>query len=247
MSRGPARRRPLATVVRSRWPQLDEAAALTAIDRGDVVVDGSIVTNPRSLVTDGASIRLAASPPLHGTRKLDWALSRFPGARVAGRIAVDVGACSGGFTSALLAAGATRVYAVDAGFGQLRGALAQDPRVINLERTNVAALSTVAALSAVRVGAVTVDVSYLSLSAAVTQLSGCLLFDAEADLLGLVKPMFELRLPTIPLATDRPTLLRAVDVAVAGVGAAGWTVLDHDECPVRGSRGAVEFFLHARR
>jgi 23S rRNA (cytidine1920-2'-O)/16S rRNA (cytidine1409-2'-O)-methyltransferase len=241
----PARRRPLAAVVQARWPQLDEEAALQAIGDGDVVVDGSIVTNPRSFVADNASIRLAASAPLQGTRKLEWALTRFPGARIAGRVAVDVGACTGGFTSALLAAGAARVFAVDAGFGQLRGGLAQDRRVVNLERTNVAALSPLAVPDPV--GVVTVDVSYLSLSAAVAQLSGSLPFEAEADLLGLVKPMFELQLATIPPADDRSTLLRAVEVAVAGVAAAGWTVLDSDECPVRGSRGAVEFFVHARR
>jgi 23S rRNA (cytidine1920-2'-O)/16S rRNA (cytidine1409-2'-O)-methyltransferase len=241
----PARRRPLAALVRDRWPQLDESAVLQAIGGGDVVVDGAVVTNPRSLVAAGASVRLAASAPLQGQRKLAWALSRFPDAVVGGRVVLDLGACTGGFTSALLAAGAARVYAVDAGFGQLRGALAQDPRVVNLERTNVGALSVLVVPDAV--GAVTVDVSYLSLSAAVTQLSESLRFEDGADLLGLVKPMFELRLATIPSADDRATLSRAVEIAVAGVGAAGWTVLDSDECPVRGARGAVEFFVHARR
>jgi 23S rRNA (cytidine1920-2'-O)/16S rRNA (cytidine1409-2'-O)-methyltransferase len=239
----PARRRPLAAVVQARWPQLDEAAALLAIGAGDVVVDGSIVSNPRSLVADGASIRLAGSAPLQGERKLGWALSRFADVRVDGRVAVDVGACTGGFTSALLAAGAARVYAVDAGFGQLRGSLAQDPRVVNLERTNVGALSSAAVPGPV--GVVTVDVSYLSLSAAVAQLSDALTFEAGAELLGLVKPMFELRLATIPSAPA--TLALAVGLALAGVTESGWTVVAHDQCPVRGSRGAIEFFLHARR
>jgi predicted rRNA methylase YqxC with S4 and FtsJ domains len=64
-------------------------------------------------------------------------------------------------------------------------------------------------------------------------------------MLGLVKPMFELRLPTIPSA--RAVLDEALRVAVAGVDAAGWGVVGADECPVRGMRGAVEFFIHARR
>jgi 23S rRNA (cytidine1920-2'-O)/16S rRNA (cytidine1409-2'-O)-methyltransferase len=234
-----ARRRDLASVVAARWPSVD---ATTAIVGGQVIVDGAIVTNPRSLVGVSASIRLVPAAPLQGARKLSWALSRFT-PPVTGRVALDVGACTGGFTSALLDAGAARVYAVDAGFGQLRGSLAGDDRVVNLERTNVGALSS--ALVPESVGAVTVDVSYLSLSEAVAQLSASVALAADAWLLGLVKPMFELRLATIP--ADAPTLARALETAIAGVRAAAWDVLDHDECPVRGNRGAVEFFVHARR
>ncbi|MFI5042185.1 MAG: SAM-dependent methyltransferase, partial [Acidimicrobiales bacterium] len=151
-------------------------------------------------------------------------------------------ACTGGFTTAWLETGARRVYAVDVGHGQLLGSLRADPRVVNLERTNVADVST--ALIPDTVEVVSVDVSYLALAAAVAQLAP-LDVAAGADLLGLVKPMFELRLATIP--TDPRRLEQARDEAVAGVAAAGWEVLGTDECPVRGGRGAVEFFIHARR
>jgi len=205
------------------------------IEAGRVLVDGVCVTNPRARVLSSAAVRVLPGIDLAGRRKLGWALDRF-GVVAAGAIVLDVGACTGGFTTAWLDAGAARVYAVDVGHGQLLGSLRQDPRVVNMERTNVAAASLDELVSRV-----SVDVSYLSLGSAVAQLPpvapGC-------ELLGLVKPMFELRLATIP--SDRPTLEQAHGAAAASVDAAGWTVLGSDECPVRGGHGAIEFFVHAR-
>jgi 23S rRNA (cytidine1920-2'-O)/16S rRNA (cytidine1409-2'-O)-methyltransferase len=241
MTRRRRRHQLLSAVVQQRWPQLDSGAATQAITAGDVLVEGRPVTNPRSLVEADASVRLAPTTALQGERKLSWAIERFS-PNIAGRVALDVGACTGGFTTALLGAGAAKVYAVDAGFGQLRGALAQDERVVNLERTNVGQLDQT--IVADPIGVVTVDVSYLALAAAVAQLTAAVDLDAGAELLGLVKPMFELRLAAIP--ADRPTLETALAQARAGVEAAGWTALGADECPVRGKGGAVEFFVHAR-
>ena len=89
-----------------------------AIGRGAVVVDGRVVSNPASLVREGAAIALRIDKPLRGEAKLGSALRAFRLA-VEGRIALDVGAAAGGFTRVLLEAGARRVYAVDAGYGQL--------------------------------------------------------------------------------------------------------------------------------
>jgi 23S rRNA (cytidine1920-2'-O)/16S rRNA (cytidine1409-2'-O)-methyltransferase len=244
MTRGRQRHLLLATLLQQRWPQLDADAAAQAITGGDVVVDGRPVLNPRSLVAADASVRLAPTVALQGERKLAWALSRFL-PNVAARTALDVGACTGGFTTALLDAGAAKVYAVDAGFGQLRGTLRQDPRVVNLERTNLSEIDR--ALIPEEVGVLTVDVSYLSLTSAANQVSAAVEFAPEAELLGLVKPMFELRLATIPASDDRESFDRALAVACEGVAQAGWTIVDTDECPVRGNHGAVEFFIHARR
>ena len=179
-------------------------------------------------------------PPkkLAGEAKLEHALSTFDVA-IAGRVAVDVGAAAGGFTRALLRHGARRVYAVDAGHGQLLGSLRQDPRCVNLEATNLAALDPT--LVPDEVGVVTIDVSYVSLAAAVPQLGG-LRLGAGADLVALVKPMYELGLAALP---DRSELASAVKLATAGIEAAGWSVVDWIESPVRGGRGAVEAFVHA--
>jgi 23S rRNA (cytidine1920-2'-O)/16S rRNA (cytidine1409-2'-O)-methyltransferase len=178
---------------------------------------------------------------LRGEPKLRAALSGF-GVLVEGRVCLDLGAAAGGFTRVLLDAGATRVYAVDAGFGQLLGSLRQDPRVVNLEATNVGALDARVIPEPIEI--VTVDVSYLALAAAVAQLDRIAIAPG-AELIGLVKPMFELRLATAPVD---PVLVEAATVrAAAGIAAAGWQVVGTMPSPVVGGRGAVEALLHARR
>jgi 23S rRNA (cytidine1920-2'-O)/16S rRNA (cytidine1409-2'-O)-methyltransferase len=179
--------------------------------------------------------------PLRGEAKLRAALAVF-GVDVRGRTCLDVGAAAGGFTRVLLESGAARVYAVDAGFGQLLGSLRQDPRVLNLEATNVSKLDM--RLVPDPIDVVTIDVSYLALAAAAAQLGGIVLA-ADADLVGLVKPMFELRLPTAP--TDQKTVEAAIERAATGIEEAGWRVVGSMPSPVLGGRGAVEALLHARR
>lgn len=179
--------------------------------------------------------------PLRGEAKLRAALSGFD-VRVSGRVCLDLGAAAGGFTRVLLEAGAARVYAVDAGFGQLLGSLRQDPRVVSLEATNVAALDIRLVPDAIEV--VTIDVSYLALAAAVAQLDR-IAVAANADLIGLVKPMFELRLATAP--SDPVLVDAATDRAAVGIVAAGWEIMGTMASPVLGGRGAVEALVHARR
>jgi 23S rRNA (cytidine1920-2'-O)/16S rRNA (cytidine1409-2'-O)-methyltransferase len=183
--------------------------------------------------------RLAAhEQPLRGEAKLEAALAAFR-VRVEGRTALDAGAAAGGFTRVLLRRGARRVYAVDAGYGQLLGSLRQDPRVVNLERTNLGALDRRLVPEAVEL--VTLDLSYLALAEAVPQL-GRLELASGADLVALVKPQFELHLSRPP-ADPRP----ALDAAARGIECAGWRVADVIDSPVQGTKGAVEFLLWARR
>jgi 23S rRNA (cytidine1920-2'-O)/16S rRNA (cytidine1409-2'-O)-methyltransferase len=184
---------------------------------------------------------VASHAPLRGEAKLRAALAGFD-VLVAGRVCLDLGAAAGGFTRVLLEAGAARVYAVDAGFGQLLGSLRQDPRVINLEATNVAALDGRVVADAIEV--VTIDVSYLALAAAVAQLDR-ITIAPDADLIGLVKPMFELRLATAP--SDPIVVAAATERAAAGIVEAGWEVMGTMPSPVLGGRGAVEALVHARR
>ena len=211
-----------------------------AIARRAVVVDGRVVDNPASLVREGAAISLRIDEPLRGETKLRAALAAF---RVNARecVALDVGAAAGGFTRALLDGGARRVYAVDAGHGQLLGSLRQDERVVNLEATNLAALDRT--LVPDTIDFVTLDLSYLSLAAAVPQLEAISLA-RRAEAVALVKPQFELGLARPP--TTAAQLERAVALASRGFAGAGWTVVGRVRSPVRGARGAVEFFVHAQ-
>jgi len=236
-ARRPRRSTTLLHELSRRRPELD--SPLDAIVRGLVLVDGSVVTNPASRVGPDASIALSRRTPLKGESKLEPALAGFH-VPVEGRVALDVGAAAGGFTAVLLRHGARRVYAVDAGFGQLVGSLRQDPRVVNLERTNLADLDR--GLVPDPIDLLTLDLSFLSLTDAVPQLQR-LQLHASADMVALVKPMFELRLPEPP---GDLRLQRALDVAVAGIEDAGWRVIASMRSPVLGSRGAQEFLVHAR-
>jgi 23S rRNA (cytidine1920-2'-O)/16S rRNA (cytidine1409-2'-O)-methyltransferase len=212
-----------------------------AIARGEVVVDGRVVSNADSLVREGSAITLRTDEPLRGETKLRAALAAFD-VPVRDRVALDVGAAAGGFTRVLLDVGARRVYAVDAGHGQLVGSLRQDRRVINLERTNLGHLNTELVPDTIEL--VTLDLSYLALSDAVAQLGRVRLAD-DAHALALVKPQFELGLPASP--RERRQLLGALDKARDGFLARGWDVRGWTESPVRGRRGSREFLLHATR
>jgi 23S rRNA (cytidine1920-2'-O)/16S rRNA (cytidine1409-2'-O)-methyltransferase len=220
-------------------PDLDDAYA--AVMEGRVLVDGTMISNPRARVRVDASIIVHSDNVLRGEIKLRAAFDAFPVDAI-GRVALDAGASTGGFTRTLVNAGATRVYAVDAGHGQLLGSLRQDPRVVNLENTNLGDLTRQLVPQAVEI--ITLDLSYLAIGAAVPQLE-VLDIAPDADLIALVKPMFELGLEAPP--TDRSRLQGAVARAVQRVEEGPWEVLGRIASPVRGARGAIEFFIHARR
>ena len=234
-----ARFRGLVEHVQALRPDIDDA--MTAITDRRVLIDGRVVDNPNARVRADSAVVVRADGTLRGEPKLRGALDAFD-VDVVGRVALDVGASAGGFTRVLLNAGASRVYAVDAGHGQLLGSLRQDPRVINLESTNLGELS--AALVPEPIEVFTLDLSYLAITRAVPQLESVDIAD-DADLVALVKPMFELGLEAPP--TDRARLQGAVTRAAEGIEQGRWEVVGRTASPVRGSNGAVEFFVHARR
>jgi 23S rRNA (cytidine1920-2'-O)/16S rRNA (cytidine1409-2'-O)-methyltransferase len=229
----------LVEALATRFPDLDDPAR--AVATGRVRVDGKPALNPGGLVAATAVITVDPVLQLRGSTKLAAALDVFD-VTVAGRVALDAGAAAGGFTAVLLDRGAARVYAVDAGHGQLRGSLRQDARVVNLERTNLGELTP--GLVPDPVDVVTLDLSYLSIAAAVPALDSIRLADG-ADLVALVKPMFELALDRPP--NDAERLEAALAAARRGIAQAGWQVGGDMESPTRGARGAVEYFVRARR
>ena len=229
----------LPTLLQRRFPDLLDPCE--AITNGRVLVDGAPITNPASRVRSDASLRVLSSELLRGTRKLRAALESFD-LTVCGAVALDLGAAAGGFTQALLDAGAARVYAVDVGSGQLRGRLRADARVVNLERTNLSVLTR--RLVADLVDVVVMDLSYLAVADALPQLDPGLLA-ASAQLVALVKPTHELRAPT--LAADPDSVARAVSRVQWAMTQHGWSVMSQLPSPVAGSKGAVEVFVHAAR
>jgi 23S rRNA (cytidine1920-2'-O)/16S rRNA (cytidine1409-2'-O)-methyltransferase len=229
----------LSSLLRQRFPDIDDPAEL--ISQGEVLVDGAPLFNPRAFVRGDAAIKLVRSRPLRGTAKLAHAIQVF-GLDLNGLVAVDIGAAAGGFTRALLDSGVTRVYAVDAGVGQLRGALRSDPRVVNLERTNLGDLTDEQVPEVVDI--VTMDLSYLAVSAAVPQLDR-LRLNAGTALVALIKPTFELHAGQ--LAAQPQQIVDAANEAEGALRRCGWELAGRTASPVLGSRGAVEVLLHAKR
>ena len=237
----PSRRRApfvaLSTLLERRFPGIDDPAQL--IKEGAVLVNGLPADNPRTRVRGDAAIQIRRPRPLRGTIKLSHALTAF-GVRATGLVALDLGAAAGGFTQALLEAGAALVYAVDAGSGQLRGWLRADPRVINLERTNLARLDR--RLIGEPVDLLTMDLSYLAVADAVGQVDRRILAPA-ALLIALVKPTFELH--SGQLADQPGQVAAATEAASRALADHGWRVLAQEPSPVLGAKGAVEAFVYA--
>jgi len=229
----------LTYLVRKHFPDMGEPETLVA--SGRVLVDGAPVANPRALVRADAAIRVVSPKPLRGTAKLAHALTTFA-LDLAGLVVVDLGASAGGFTKALLDGGARRVYAVDAGVGQLRGELRADPRVVNLERTNIADLDR--SLVPEPVDAVVMDLSYLAVASALGQLDG-LSLAPKAWVVALVKPTFELRSGRLAGSPEQ------VSIAVAKARQAllrhGWEPSGEVASPLTGAGGAIEVLLLGKR
>jgi 23S rRNA (cytidine1920-2'-O)/16S rRNA (cytidine1409-2'-O)-methyltransferase len=183
-----------------------------------------------------------------GGDKLAGALEAF-GIDVAGRVCLDVGASTGGFTDCLLQRGARRVYALDVGRGQLADSLRADARVVSMERTHAARLDPAAddrlALPET-VGLAVADVSFISLT---RLLSGITAQAAPgADLVVLVKPQFELGPRDVPHGVVRdPAAHRAAVARVRDHATGlGLTPVGEAESVLVGPSGNHEFFLHLR-
>jgi 23S rRNA (cytidine1920-2'-O)/16S rRNA (cytidine1409-2'-O)-methyltransferase len=239
--------RSLLALVGDRFPDAGDPAGMVA--RGEVRVDGVIVANVAARARADAAVTWHPPRELKGQRKLAAILDQLEQldqldpVAIDGRVALDIGASTGGFTSELLRRGAARVYAVDVGFGQLLGSLRQDPRVVNLETTNAADLDGERVPDPI--GLVTADVSFTPLSVIIAQVSERVRFEPDAELVSLVKPMFELQLGALP--TDESQWQEAVDRARSAITAAGWECVAAVRSPLLGHRGAVEFAVQARR
>jgi 23S rRNA (cytidine1920-2'-O)/16S rRNA (cytidine1409-2'-O)-methyltransferase len=223
------------------------AKARAAIEAGGVAADGRPVLRPADLLDETAALTARAAHPWvgRGALKLDHALTLWP-IEVGGRLVLDVGASTGGFTEVCLARGARRVYAVDVGRGQLHPRLAIDPRVVSLEGCDARSLSTVQVPEPI--GLVVGDVSFIGLAKALP--AALALAAPDADLVVLVKPQFELgpgRVGKGGLANDPEARADALEGVLGFLEGSGWTVEATGESPVRGGDGQAELLVWARK
>ena len=184
-----------------------------------------------------------------GGDKLDRALDRFAahGLEVTGRICLDIGASTGGFTDCLLQRGAERVYAVDVGYGQLASKLGRDPRVEARERVNARALTR--SDFSLPIGLVVVDVSFIGIDKIIGAIAQVL--EPGGDLVALVKPQFEAGREAAArgrgVIRDEATRLAAIASARAAIEAAGFALVAEVDSEVHGPKGNIERFVHARQ
>jgi 23S rRNA (cytidine1920-2'-O)/16S rRNA (cytidine1409-2'-O)-methyltransferase len=223
------------------------AKARAAIEAGGVMADGRPVAKASELLADDVAIEATAAHPWvgRGALKLEHALTLWP-ISVEGRVVLDVGASTGGFTEVCLAAGARRVYAVDVGRGQLHASLADDPRVVALEGLDARRLTAAEVPEPPQL--IVCDVSFIGLAKALPAALG--LAAEGADLIALVKPQFEVG----PQRVGKGGLVRDAEVraeALEGVKAflidAGWTIHASDDSPIEGGEGAREYLLWAQK
>jgi len=223
------------------------AKARAAIEAGGVIADGRVVAKASELLSDDVAI---AATPAHpwvgrGALKLEHALTVWP-IPVEGRVVLDIGASTGGFTEVSLAAGARRVYAVDVGRGQLHPSLADDPRVVVLEGVDARTLTAAAIPDPPQL--IVCDVSFIGLAKALP--SGLALAARAADLVALVKPQFEVgpdRVGKGGLVRDEGARAEALAGVKAFLGAEGWAVRGAADSPIEGGDGAREYLLWAQK
>ena len=224
--------------------------AVALIEEGRILVSGTVADKPARLVSPDEPLELAGPPPRfvsRGGEKLAAALIRF-GIDVTGRRVLDAGASTGGFTDCLLQSGASTVFAVDVGRGQLHQRLRSDPRVTSLERVDIREV-TLDTVGGVPVEAVTVDLSFISVVRAVPVLVGAVV-GPDAPVVVLVKPQFEAGRAEASRGKGvirDPAIHRRTLGEVAGaLDAAGAVIMGAMPSPITGPAGNIEFLLHAR-
>ena len=222
-----------------------QARAQAMLMAGEVTVDGKTVTKAGTLVAEEAIIVLAEPSPFvsRGGLKLDYALEQFR-LDVSSLVAADIGASTGGFTDCLLQRSVRRVYAIDAGRGQLDYRLRKDPRVVVMEKTN--ARNPVALPE--KIDLATIDVSFISVEKIIPPVAQ--LVKDDGYLLVLVKPQFEARRQEV----GRGGVIKESLIHARVLGRfIHWTV-EHGfrlgglvASPILGASGNREFFIMLRK
>jgi 23S rRNA (cytidine1920-2'-O)/16S rRNA (cytidine1409-2'-O)-methyltransferase len=209
---------------------------------GQVRVAGEMFHKPSQQVPTNAEVTIEARQRYvsRGGFKLEAALDRFP-IDVAGCIAADVGASTGGFTDCLLQCGVDRVYAIDVGYGQIAWKLRNDPRVTVMERTNARYLTSLPE----PIDLVTIDASFISLKLLLPAVGGWL--NDAGQVIVLIKPQFEAGRSQVRkggVVRDPAVHRQVLSDLIAWAEGSGWGVAGLIPSPLVGPAGNVEYLAH---
>jgi len=219
-------------------------AAAASIMAGVISVEGRIEDKAGKKLDEHVEISIIQDicPYVgRGGLKLEGAIKHF-GIDLHNKVSVDIGASTGGFTDFMLKNGAKKVYAVDVGYGQLDWKLRNDPRVVNLERTNVRYLDT--SLIADSIDFISIDVSFISLK---------LVFPVAAEILSdkgrivaLIKPQFEAGREQVGkggIVRDHEIHEEVIKKVISYAEKNGLNALDVMTSPIKGAKGNTEYFV----
>jgi 23S rRNA (cytidine1920-2'-O)/16S rRNA (cytidine1409-2'-O)-methyltransferase len=215
---------------------------------GKVIVDDHMVDKPGTLVSPQSYIRLRNLPPPYASRggeKLEKPLETF-NISVTDRTVIDVGASTGGFTDCLLQNGASLVFAVDVGYGQLAWKLQQDKRVVSLDRTNITTLNPEDLRP--QPDLAVIDVSFTSLKKILPHVTELLTPDGE--ILSLVKPQFEVKKGSVEkggIVRDMKQYQKVIHDLVLAARRLSLHVIGIMESPIQGQKGNREFFMYMKK
>lgn len=215
---------------------------------GQVLVNGQKQEKAGAFVLKDADIRILGEVLPYVSRgglKLEAALREF-NINMSGKTALDVGASTGGFTDCLLQHGASKVYAVDVGYGQMAWKIRQDKRVVVIERTNIRDIDP--SLIPEPVDIIVIDVSFISLEKVIPAIIK--FFKPGGNLIALIKPQFEIGREQVGkggIVRNEAARKSAVDRVANFIRSNGFEVKGLVQSPVTGQDGNVEFLIHALR
>jgi len=214
---------------------------------GSVSVNGIVVDKAGAQVRPDDVLTLASKMPYvsRGGLKLEQALKEFS-LNLKDKVAMDVGASTGGFTDCLLQNGAIKIYAVDVGYGQIALKLRNDERVSVLEKTNIRYLERSAVHGDIDI--VTIDVSFISLLKVIPKVLEFL--KPGGEIVALIKPQFEAGRKDVGkggVVKDKSVHLQVIEKIKTGSESMGLEILGTTKSPIKGPKGNVEFLIHLRK
>jgi len=241
-AKGPKQRLDELTVERN--PELSRTVAQSWIAQGKVLVDGQPVTKAGTKFKPSVKIEVIAEQPKFVCRaglKLEKALAHF-NVDVTGCVALDSGLSTGGFTDCLLQSGATKVYGVDVGYGQVAEKIRQDERVVIMERTNLRYVTELPDA----IDIVTLDLSFISVLKVLPAI--CRILKPGGTMLVLIKPQFEAKRNQIGskgVVRDANVHKEVIENVIQGAKLFGFEYKDHTTSPIKGAKeGNTEFLAH---
>lgn len=215
---------------------------------GDVRVNGNPVNKAGTLVDEDADIELTGKDIPYVSRgglKLEKAIKEF-GVNIKDKVAVDVGASTGGFTDCLLHHGTKKVYAVDVGYGQLAWKLRKDPRVVVIERKNIRHIKPSDIGEPLNIA--TIDVSFISLKLVLPVVKN--LLKENGEIIALIKPQFEVGKGEVGkggIVREKEKHEKVISEIKSFAIDLGLKVLNVTESPIAGQKGNVEFLIYLQK